>query len=338
MIPFSSVRFLIAYVSVGTVVCVLMCFATGCEIPVNVNAPLQHNLVVFSVLSTDRQRQFVRVGRTFMPSSDSTHASAFVPNAQVAIVDGSLTLMFRDTVVCQTDDAGLRWSGQAYACEPFVPLRSTPYRLEVRAEGFPTVHSTIELPALPIFGIWPTTYAVLDNPTKYQPLDDILFPVKLGAGARGYIAQLFVVYRLFESGEWREERIEVPSFLRYGESDITLLNLKYGLYGTLKSKPASSIASGVYHNSLYQLALIQVVESTPPSAPLIFDRVVFQLLQVEANLYNYYMVVHDFGDPHSMRLDEPLFTNISEGWGLFGGYSLDSIVHQLPPDFSFNRR
>ncbi len=38
------------------------------------------------------------------------------------------------------------------------------------------------------------------------------------------------------------------------------------------------------------------------------------------------------------RLDEPLFSNVSGGFGIFGAYTLDSLVHLLPENFRYNNK
>ena len=67
-------------------------------------------------------------------------------------------------------------------------------------------------------------------------------------------------------------------------------------------------------------------------------RAVFQLLQLDPNSYGYYFTTHAYNDPQSMRLDEPMYSNIVGGLGLVGAYTLDSLVHVLPEDFDYNKR
>ena len=61
-------------------------------------------------------------------------------------------------------------------------------------------------------------------------------------------------------------------------------------------------------------------------------------MQVERNLYAYFRVAHAYNDPHSTRLDEPLFSNAVGGVGGIGAYTVDSLVHILPENFVENRR
>ena len=75
-----------------------------------------------------------------------------------------------------------------------------------------------------------------------------------------------------------------------------------------------------------------------PRKPVTFRRVVLRILQCEQNVYNYYNTVNEFRDPVSVRLDEPDYSNVSGGWGMFGAYTLDSLTYTLPHDFTLNWR
>lgn len=97
-------------------------------------------------------------------------------------------------------------------------------------------------------------------------------------------------------------------------------------------------AVGAYKNLLYRAALTSVAYKKYDRSKVIFKWTVFQLVQVEQNLYNYYQVAHVYNDPHSMRLDEPMFSSLRGGVGLVGAYTLDSLVHLLPETFAYNTR
>jgi hypothetical protein len=55
----------------------------------------------------------------------------------------------------------------------------------------------------------------------------------------------------------------------------------------------------------------------------------FILTQVETNLYKYYKIANGFQDPYSIREDQPDFTNIVGGVGVFGAMVEDSVVVDL---------
>lgn len=50
-------------------------------------------------------------------------------------------------------------------------------------------------------------------------------------------------------------------------------------------------------------------------------------MQAEQYLYSYSSAVRQYRDPRSVRLDEPMYSNINGGVGQFGMYAVDSLVH-----------
>ncbi len=82
---------------------------------------------------------------------------------------------------------------------------------------------------------------------------------------------------------------------------------------------------------------MQIAYAKYGSTKIVFNRVVFQLLQVDQNLYGYYLTTHAYADPHSTRLDEPVFSGVAGGVGLIGAYTLDSLVHILPENCALDR-
>ncbi len=60
-------------------------------------------------------------------------------------------------------------------------------------------------------------------------------------------------------------------------------------------------------------------------------------MQAEQNLYSYSSAVRQYRDPRSVRLDEPMYSNINGVVGLFGIHAVDSLVYTLPENFFANR-
>jgi hypothetical protein len=52
----------------------------------------------------------------------------------------------------------------------------------------------------------------------------------------------------------------------------------------------------------------------------------FYLIQVDEHAYDYYNVVNGFQDRFSIRSDQPDYSNIQNGLGVFGSFITDSLV------------
>ncbi|MEK6571100.1 MAG: hypothetical protein AABZ61_07005 [Bacteroidota bacterium] len=61
-----------------------------------------------------------------------------------------------------------------------------------------------------------------------------------------------------------------------------------------------------------------------------FVQAVFYLIQFDEPLWNYHNVANNLGERYSVRTDEPDYTNIKGGFGVFGSATIDSTVWPLP--------
>lgn len=264
------------------------------------------------------------------PASTSDNA---IPAANVTVKDGGITYRLRDTVLTRLDTSRYKFPLHAFALSPFVPVPGKTYTVTVQAPGFNVATATAITPGKGFPGTGVTTPLILDNPGGYEENADIICNALLSTAAKGYVGRLFVDYDVLIETEWTEGRSEIPlAFI-----DPKVPDLKYVSYPQLTSRTANRMVVS-FKNNVYKAVLRSLASGKSKSNKLIFNRVVFQLLQADKNLFNYYNTTHAFRDVQSIRLDEPLFSNVSGGFGVVGAYTLDSLVHLLPEDFIYNNK
>jgi hypothetical protein len=61
-----------------------------------------------------------------------------------------------------------------------------------------------------------------------------------------------------------------------------------------------------------------------------FSRAVFYLIQFDRPLWSYWNASNGFHDRYTIRVDDPDYTNITGGVGVFGSMRVDSLVWALP--------
>ncbi len=311
-------------------------FLLSCSQSFDSKAPFQPKLVVFSIFSTDRTAQFVRVEGDYMPAGYDPLSYAVdntIPGANVTVRDGSATYVLRDTTFSRGDTSRYKSPLQAFVANPLIAQAGKTYTVTVQAPGYPTAAATATIPGRSFPSTALTASLVLDNPTAHEDNADILCNASLSASAKGYIGRLFVDYDVLIGTEWIEGRIEIPlAFI-----DPKVLNLKYVIYPQLTPRTADRMVLQ-FKNNVYKATLQSLTSGQYRSNKLIFNRVVFQILQTDKNLFNYYSTTHAFRDAQSIRLDEPLYSNISGGFGVVGAYTLDSLVHILPERFVYDNQ
>lgn len=311
-------------------------FLLSCNQTFDSRATFQPQLVIFSVLSTDRTAQYVRVEGDYMPVGydplSSTTENA-IPGATVTIRDGSTTYSLRDTTLVRQDTSRYTSALHAFVLNPLTVQPGKTYVVTVQAPGFAAATATATMPGRGFPGTGLTTSLLLDNPGKYEDNADIICNAQLSSTAKGYVGRLFVDYEVLIGADWVEGRSEIP--LAFADSKVP--DLTYVSYPELTTRTADRVVV-LFKNSVYRATLQSLASGRYKSHKLNFKWIVFQLLQADKNLFNYYNTTHAFRDEQSIRLDEPLFSNVSGGFGVVGAYSLDSLVHLLPEGFSFNNR
>ncbi len=279
----------------------------------------------------------VRVERDYMPSDFDIPAYTVdnsIAGATVALNSGIATYLLRDTTFPRADTSRYNSQLRGYVLNAFKPEYGKSYRISVQSKQYGSVSATVLVPSKPLLSLEASSYSVLDNPGSSPKEANIAFPIICGNDTRAFIGRLYVYYDVLKDGEWIEERAEIPVDYKYSG----LADFRYVSYGSMRPTPTNNRAVGSYKNEFYSKTLIALSYGMYFNTKIIFNRVVFQLLQVDPNLYGYYLTTHAFNDPHSIRLDEPAYSNVVRGEGVVGAYTLDSLVHALPEGFGFNKR
>ena len=301
----------------------------SCNKPFDPKGPVEELTVVYSVISTDSDVQFVRVYSNydvsgFNPFESSTDSP--IAGAQVVITGPHGSYTFKDTLLPRPDTSRYKSRIAAYVGR-WRPEPGQTYTLTVNAAGIGPSSATVTTPkqSQPIY--W-SAFDALDDPDNYKGSSSIGCYTQFSKDTKAYTFQMAIEYLVQTSGGWQTQTIEVPIFV----SDSTFTFASYPSLFT------PYIYAGGYYNKNSYITTLHRIFSMTGSANLVFSRIVFRFLQVDQNWYDYYNTVRKFQDPHSIRLDQPDFTNLSHGYGLFGAFTVDSLVHDYPPDFKYNRR
>ena len=182
-----------------------MFFLLSCNQSFDSKASFQPQIVVFSVLSTDRTTQFVRVEGDYMPVGydplSSTTDNA-ISSATVTIKDGTTTYLLRDTVMAREDTSRYKSPLHAFVVNPLATQPGKTYVLTVQAPGYAAATATTTIPGKGYPGTGVTTLLVLDNPGGHEDNADILCNALLSTSAKGYLGRLFVDYEALIGTEW----------------------------------------------------------------------------------------------------------------------------------------
>jgi hypothetical protein len=190
---------------------IVLCCALSCDESFNPSAAFEPRMVVYSILTTDSDTQYVRVYSTYNPpDNDPTRNrdEISVKDAQVSISqEGGPAFSFHPMTIPRSAKNRYASDVVAYYSYPFRPERGKTYILNVSSASFGTVSAMTTVPGAGT--ITPVNPQVLENPfyTSY----DFGVSVALSPEAKGYLTRIFVDY-LYPPGDWtyQPKRFEIP--------------------------------------------------------------------------------------------------------------------------------
>lgn len=276
--------------------CLLAILSAGCSESFSPDGPFTPKLVVYAVLSNQSDTQYVRVQSTY-PDRNET-PSLDLRGVHVMVTSDSGAVQFRDTTLVFTDSTGITRSVGAYVA----------YSLHVEPGvhyGFSAASSSLGNVSSNATGLNPGTLFV--EASSFDRIGVRIYP---GQNVRAHIVRLFLEYDTLDDSVFVRRRIEIPTGITPA-----------GEY--VYPKPVSSeVSEAIFDVSGFE----QVVASVRQGRVVRLVRTIFVLTELDDALYGYYSVVHSFEESGTLRLDEPDFTNINNGFGVFATTSVTTVV------------
>ncbi|MEO8167958.1 MAG: DUF4249 family protein [bacterium] len=272
----------------GFILCGLI--LPGCNNEFNPNGPYKQKLVVYGVFSSRTDTQYVRVYTTY--PSPGLSAEAGVTDVRVTVAQDANTTEFRDTTIQIVNSSGVQVPLRLFVAYAFRPAPGVNYDLSVVSPTLGNVRSSA-------FGLYKGRMFTLSNPQG-----DIIVQVTPGVNVRAFIVRMYLVFSARVGSTWEIKRVEVPNLVTESgeflypkpvQSGLTTAGFAFQAYAALVTSLRSQYPAGVQ-----------------PS------RIVFVLTEFDEPLYAYYSTANGFPDSGTLRLDEPDYTNIQGGLGVFG--------------------
>lgn len=301
----------------------------GCSTEFTPNGPYHPQFVVYAVIDGSVSTQIIRVYGTFNPMDydplqPSPNKEVF--NAFVSVSDGQSTYIFHDTAIVVSNNNSTNRTVHAYVNYGLQPVEKKKYTLTVAAQGFDTTRSVIS--SISLGDILPGNINTLTKPGGEKTIP---VRVNLGANVRAFLPMIYLEYEVQNDGLLRTKEVPVE-VMKNTNGEVTKRN-----YPKIAFRDASSNIVGVYETILFNTdAYIQTVleiKSEHNGLNVKFHRALLVLVQFDNDLYTYYSVANNFAGEATLRLDEPDFTNIGNGFGVFGMQSRQIKAYVLPSDF-----
>lgn len=317
--------------SYGTALLVGFLLALGCEEPFTPKGPFREEPVIYSILSNLSDTHYARLYRTYDPPAYDPFGHTEdngITGAAVQLSDGTTHWVFRDTLVARADTGRYHSPINAYVISPLRTTRGKSYTLSVQPPGLPALTATTLLPELGYVSVFRNQGAI----TGQGSTDHFIgVRVTVPTTTKGYLIRFHVTFDALQNAVWVPHKIEIPYFI----NSPGLPEETYQYYELQRSVDGPGSTGTVtthivdFHADSYFLVISRLYRQYG-SGSVRFKQAIFTLTQVEQQLYSYYNISRGFRDPNSIRVDEPDYTNIAGGGGVFGAFAVDSLVIALP--------
>ncbi len=298
----------------------------GCSEDFNPNGEYRQRLIVYGVMDGSSQNQMIRVYSTYSPDQYDPlkpAPNAEVTNASVSITEGNISYVFHDTLITVNGTSGSR-SIRVFVNNAFQPKEGKMYILRAAAPGYDTVSSSF-------LGVFPGE-VITNSSLLSKPGTEKFIPIRVATGLNSlaYLVTITLEYRVGNDTTIR--RKEAPMAVTKNSDGIVTKKF----FPTLAYRNGSAVATTQFETVSFEtaayLSAVSEIKSEFGSS-VTFLRAVVTLKQFDTNLYTYYSITNSFGGSASLRLDEPDYTNVTNGFGVVGMMTQQDRLYGLPSDF-----
>ncbi len=304
-------------------------FVAGCENTFTPKGPYKDRLVVYAILSTQTDTQYVRLYTSYNPPGFDPLVNTVdnvVRGAEVTVFQDTATTDYHDTLVTRFDKTRYKDDIAAYMAFPFRAQPGESYDLTINSQTYGTVTASLTVPDRGRIQV--VNKYVLKGQGDQN--EDLTVFAWIRYATRGFMVRYYLDYDVFQGGGWSNRRTEMPSGVVVGAQNSTSYSYpSLQRRATVPGSPVEEQSEPVYFSrKALALKLYELNHQYLPDGIRVHGAW-FVLTQVERNLYNYYGIANAFLDAHSIRMDMPNWTNINGGYGVFGAMVEDSSYVDL---------
>ncbi len=306
----------------------------SCNDDFSANGDYTPQLIVYSVLEASTDTQYVRVYSSFSPDvyrPDTPSPKSDISGAMVKVYDDSSEYIFSDTMITVTSANGSADLVRMYVSRNFRPKEKKLYNLSVKWGGYPEARSTTT-------GLEASQIILFQSNVLFEPLPgkNITFDLYFGKNVSAYLATLTIQYEVQVNSVWKPFFREIPiSVVQDASGKITKKFFPVPQF--IESQRTLEKHLKVHYPTEIYTAVINEIKEENKAAvdnkQLKFKDVKLQLMQFDNEIFTYYSIANNFPGATTIRLDEPDYTNIDNGFGIFGSTTFQLKTYGIPSEF-----
>ncbi|MCX7875054.1 MAG: DUF4249 family protein [Melioribacteraceae bacterium] len=304
----------------------LIFLSISCDDNVNPKANFKEEYVLNCVLKADTNYQIATISKSYDVDGydpNSNKIDPFIKGATIKVYYRDSIFTFKDTSTQRSADSKYNTPINFYYIKKLKPSSYSQLKIEALLPNGKILTASTE-------SFFLNTLYFSKTVDTYPPINanKIIFSWDKISGDKFestiyFAPELAIVYSKFENGNWNKYYKKVP--IRYLENSPDKPPIYPEISVGKNSVSFDTLAFGV--------ALREISKDITQRKNYKIENALFRLLILDKNLAAYYSLQKTFLDEFSVRINQPDFTNIKGGLGIFGIYAIKQI--NIPIESSY---
>ncbi len=296
----------------------ICCSIISCDDQVNPKTDFKEVYALNCVIKGDTSYQVVTISRSYDVNGydPMTNTSdPFITGATVKVFYNDSVFVFRDTSVARTDDPRYTSPIHFYYNQKLRPQETNPISIQAVLPDGKVLTANSQTYSLNLF--------YFNNGSSVIPAEGLfnygvqfnwnyLVETNVSDAIFYYAPELTILYAKIVNGARVEMQKKVPMY--YANDQLPL-------YPPVQA----NINSIRFENDAIDKAMAEISQDDANKQNYIIEKATFRLFVLDKNLAVYYAAQKTFLDEFSIRFNQPDFTNINGGLGIFGTYNVKQL-------------
>jgi hypothetical protein len=292
--------------------------AVSCSESFDPYGDLKERYVLNCIIRGDTTFQTATLSRTYMVSNNDPYSSNIDPalkNAIIRIWNGDSVIIMRDTVVAREPESKYKYPYRLYYTNKFVLNTEKELEIEARLEnGIKLKSYTLPPP--------PVQFSYIDKNIPYKNKESAYFLWNTGIVNQSYVTRLSIYYLKKVNGIDKFMMREIP--LRYEKFGNSLVPI----FPKVTNNNFLSVGMDAITETMRLIS-----EGDDNKGNYEIMAAFLEVIVLDKNLSAYFNATARNLDNFSVKLDETDFSNIENGFGLFGIYLRNSYLVPFTPQY-----
>jgi len=285
----------------------------ACEEDVNYKTEFVENESLFCIINGDSSFQTAVVMKSF-EERDNTNNN-HIKNVQIRLTGKEQTITLVDTI-----GDGINEPGSYYYSNNFKPIIGDELIINAQLPSGEELNSSVSVPSFNLLFFNLSSFVIPSSETTGNL--SLTWTIKGPLGRYAYLPVLTIKYSVNKMGTEEVKNIEIP--IAHAESD----NKFVPIYPSVTKNSFQ-----VFSQSAIDRAFLEIAGADTNKSDYRIISGNFELYIMEENLATYFASTQTFKNTFSIKVYEPIFSNVEGGLGVFGAYIKRGLPVQISSSY-----